>query len=513
MFGQVLRHPSLNRINARIGETASSLEVASMMAALDKSQAIIHFKPDGTIISANQNFLNAIGYEIQEIRGQHHSMFVQPAEAAAPAYKQFWASLRRGEFQAAEYKRVGKGGKEIWIQASYNPIVDRSGKVVKVVKFATDITAQTLQNADYRGQIEAINKSQAVISFNLDGTIIEANENFLDAMGYASEEIVGKHHRMFVDPQYAQSEEYKNFWESLGRGEHRSAEYKRIAKGGREIWIQASYNPIFDPSGKPFKIVKYATDITSAIHARQEAERVNVLVEENLEKIVNAIGTANDRSGSAASASLQTMQTVQSVASASEEFHASANEIAASMSKSRSEVERAMSEATTADDSTQRLSGAAEAMNSIVDVIQEIANQINLLSLNATIEAARAGEAGRGFAVVASEVKSLANQVAKATEQISSEITNMQSVSGTVVGSLSSIKTAIESVEVSVSSVAAAVEEQAATTQEITSSMQSAAQAVEDVNSNLTSISTAVDEANTCTNEVSELTRKMRVAL
>ncbi len=172
------------------------------------------------------------------------------------------SALNRGEYQAAEYKRIGKGGKEVWIQASYNPIMDLDGKPFKVVKYATDVTAQKLQNADYVGQIAAIGKSQAVIEFKMDGTVLNANENFLRALGYTLDEIKGRHHSMFVDEAYRQSYEYKEFWAALNRGEYQAAEYKRIGKGGKEVWIQASYNPIMDLNGKPFKVVKYATDTT-----------------------------------------------------------------------------------------------------------------------------------------------------------------------------------------------------------------------------------------------------------
>ena len=488
----------------------NAAEMQQMLTALDKSQAVIQFKPDGTIITANENFLGAMGYSLEEIQGQHHSMFVESEFAKSAEYKKFWEDLRAGQFQSKEYKRLAKGGKEVWIQASYNPIPDRSGKIVKIVKYATDITAQTLQNADYRGQIDAVNKSQAVISFELDGTIIEANENFLGAMGYGLDEIVGQHHSMFVAQEDAQSPEYKDFWAALGRGEYQSAEYKRVAKGGREVWIQASYNPIFDPSGKPFKVVKYATDITAQVLARQESERVGKLVDENLEKILGSVGEANNQSATASSASAQTLQTVQSVAAATEEFQASATEIARSMETSRSDVQKAIEEATNADQSTQQLTDQAQAMNNVVDVIQEIAGQINLLALNATIESARAGEAGKGFAVVASEVKSLANQVANATGQISTEIGSMQSVCGDVVERLTSIKTAVESVEASVGSVAGAVEEQSATTREISENMQAASSAVGDVNTSLDSITSAISDANGFAKEGSELYRSLR---
>jgi methyl-accepting chemotaxis protein len=240
-----------------------------MIAAINKSQAVIEFTPEGNILHANANFLGAIGYTIDEIKGQHHSMFVEPAYRASEEYKQFWAKLARGEFDAAQYKRIAKGGREIWIQASYNPILDAQGKTIKVVKFATDITAQKMANANFEGMVSAVDKSQATIEFELDGTIITANENFLKTMGYVLAEVKGKHHSMCVEPEYAASNDYKLFWEKLRRGEYDAAQYKRVGKGGKEVWIQASYNPILDMNGRPFKVVKFASDITAQVKASQ----------------------------------------------------------------------------------------------------------------------------------------------------------------------------------------------------------------------------------------------------
>ncbi len=472
----------------------SGAQQKAMLDALDKSQAVIQFEVDGTIVTANQNFLDAVGYTLSEVQGQHHRMFVEPSYAESDDYKEFWASLGRGEFQIAVYKRFGKGGKEIWIQASYNPILNSRGQVVGVVKYATDVTEETLRNADFSGQLDAISKSQAVIQFDLDGIILDANENFLNAMGYSLAEIQGKHHSIFVEPGFEESAEYKQFWESLARGEYHSAEYKRIGKGGNEIWIQASYNPILDPDGRPVKVVKYATDITEQVHKRNEAARLNVQLQEGLGNILNAVGSANEQSTSASAAAGHTAQTVQTLATTTEEFGASTQEIARSMSASKSEVERVMLEAAEADQSTQKLSEAADAMGNIVQMIQDIAGQINLLALNATIESARAGEAGKGFAVVASEVKTLANQVAKATDDIGNEITGMQSIADEVVGGLTGIKTAMEAVESSVTTVAGAVEEQSASTEEMTSSMKSVSSAVQEVNSGLVNIARSVSE-------------------
>ncbi|MDZ4349063.1 MAG: methyl-accepting chemotaxis protein [Xanthomonadaceae bacterium] len=270
-------------------------ELQGIVAAIDKSQAMIEFSLDGRILHANANFCGAMGYSLDEIKGQHHSLFVEPAYRDSLEYKAFWAKLGRGEFDAAQYKRIGKGGKEIWIQASYNPVFDASGKPCKVVKFATDITAEKMREADQQGQIDAVSKSQAVISFDLSGKILHANDNFLSAMGYTLSELQGQHHSIFVEPGYRDSAEYKDFWAKLGRGEFDAAQYKRIGKGGKEIWIQASYNPILDPSGKPYKVVKFATDITQQVAAARENLRIknaldnvssNVMIADNERNIV-----------------------------------------------------------------------------------------------------------------------------------------------------------------------------------------------------------------------------------
>ena len=323
-------------------------------------------------------------------------------------------------------------------------------------------------------------------------------------------EIKGKHHAIFVEPSYETSSDYKRFWDTLRQGAYQAGKYKRIGKNGKEVWIQASYNPIIDPNGNVLKIIKFATDITEQILARKEAERVGRLVDENLDKILKAVSSANEQSVTAATASNETLATVQAVTAATEEFQSASSEIARSMETSRLEVTRAIDETTNADHSTQKLSNAAQEMNRIVVVIQEIANQINLLALNATIEAARAGDAGKGFAVVASEVKALANQVGDAISQINTEITNMQTISEDVVGRLAGIKDAVETVESSVTTVASAVEEQAVTSQEITSNMQKATVAVEDINQNLTSISDAVNQANQFAEEGTILYRSLQ---
>jgi methyl-accepting chemotaxis protein len=251
--------------------TAVDLEAQGKLAALERSQAVIEFHMDGTVIDANENFLKVMGYSLDEIVGKHHRMFVAEGERDSAEYREFWAALNRGEYLSKMYKRLGKGGREVWIEASYNPILDDKGKPYKVVKFATDVTANKLADLEAHGKIAAIERSQAVIEFKMDGTVIDANDNFLTVMGYTLEEIVGRHHRLFVPEEEKNSAEYIKFWAALNRGEFLSKMYKRVGKGGREVWIEASYNPILDDRGKPYKVVKFATDVTATKKADLEA--------------------------------------------------------------------------------------------------------------------------------------------------------------------------------------------------------------------------------------------------
>ena len=243
-----------------------------LLAAIDRSLALIEFDTKGNVISANENFCRTLGYSLEEIKGRHHSLFVDPAWRDSQDYRSFWDRLGAGQFDAGQYKRIGKGGREVWIQASYNPVLDGEGRPVRVVKLATDITAEKLRAADHEGQMAAIGKSQAVIEFDLKGNVLSANDNFCRTLGYALEEIKGRHHSLFVEPAYRDSMEYRHFWERLSGGQYDAGQYRRVGKAGREVWIQASYNPIFDASGKPFKVVKYAADITERTIAAREFE-------------------------------------------------------------------------------------------------------------------------------------------------------------------------------------------------------------------------------------------------
>ena len=489
-----------------------------MLAAIDKVQAVIEFTPDGTITDANENFLNALGYRLDEIRGQHHSMFVEDSDRASPAYRAFWDKLGRGEYDAGQYKRIGKGGREIWIQASYNPIIDRNGRPFKVVKYAIDITEQKLATANFEGQIAAINKAQAVIEFNIDGAVIDANDNFLSALGYRIEEIKGRHHNMFVDEIYRASPEYRAFWEKLGRGEYDAGQYKRIAKDGREIWIQASYNPIFDMNGRPYKVVKYATDVTAQ---RKVAERVREIsgivasaaseMRATAEGMSNTAEQAAARANSVSNAAQIASNNVQTVSAAGEELSASISEIARQVGESTNITQQAVSETERTSASIQTLADAAQKIGTVVTLINNIASQTKLLALNATIEAARAGDAGKGFAVVASEVKSLSDQTAKATHEISSQVTAMQAATSTSVTAIQGIAGTINKVAEIAAAIASAVEEQSAATAEISSNVIEAANSTQDVSANIQGVNDAVAQTEAASGELLNASSELAV--
>jgi methyl-accepting chemotaxis protein len=618
-------------------------ELSGLVAAIERSQAVIEFDLTGHVLAANDNFCHTLGYTLSEIKGQHHSLFVDQDYRSSTDYEMFWKKLGRGEYDAGQYKRIGKGGKEVWIQASYNPVLDEKGRPLKVVKYATDITEQvrqtreaTFKGAGFDGSsgammvidrdlkvqyvneatktlfrdnaaafraafpnfnpenivgscidafhknpshqrqmlsdpsrlphradisvgdlkfalnisavmdakrnyvgnvlqwdnvtavrsnagiLQALNRSQATIEFNMDGTIVTANDNFLGALGYSLHEVRGRHHSMFADPAYAASPEYRTFWEKLRRGEFDAGQYKRIGKGGKEVWIQASYNPIVDASGKAFKVAKFATDITAQVKLAEQMKRtveeasalseaaaagnlvnrvslddktgaletlsrgINSLLDVMsgvIAQVKDAAGEVNRGADEISQGNTNLSQRTEEQASSLEETASSMEEMTSTVRQNADNASQASQLAIAARDEAERggavvgkavsaMAGINESSRKIADiigVIDEIAFQTNLLALNAAVEAARAGEQGRGFAVVASEVRNLAGRSATAAKEIKGliqdSVKRVEEGSALVTQSgvtLEGIVTSVKKVTDIVSEIAAASQEQSA---------------------------------------------------
>jgi methyl-accepting chemotaxis protein len=526
-------------VNQRIVKDAEQAELAMLgpagyVKAISVTQAVVEYQPDGTLVTANENFLQLTGYSLEEVVGKSHAIFLSPEDARDPKQSNLWNRLNRGESVSGKFMSVGKRGGEIWLQASYNPIVDKNGHVVKVVQIAADITAAEMKATEQSACIDAIQRAQAVIEFKLDGTILTANENFLAAMGYTLNEIVGQNHTMFTPPGFASTPEYLAHWERLKRGEHVAGKFMRHAKGGREVWMEASYNLILDLRGNPHKVVKFANDITQVEFERRaaEAERAanaaaqekvvsglarglsdlaagnltvrleepfpgqyetlrsdfNNAMDELQEAMRSIVGNAHGISSGASEISQAaddlSRRTEQQAASL-EETAAALDQITATVRKAADNAKQASSivavARTDAEESRQVVNGAVAAMASInassrqisqiLGVIDEISFQTNLLALNAGVEAARAGDAGRGFAVVASEVRALAQRSSEAAKEIKELISVSSQHVGTGVDLVGKAGTALNMIVGKVGEISTLVAEIAVASQEQSSGL------------------------------------------
>jgi methyl-accepting chemotaxis protein len=599
-------------------------DLRAMVAAISRSQAVIEFNLDGTVITANDNFLSTLGYSLAEIQGKHHQMFCDEFYAKSPDYALFWEKLNKGDYQANEFKRIGKGGREIWILASYNPILDENNKPYKVVKFATDITASKVElkartdimnltsivsESDLRGDILSINEkfcevskyskeeligkphnttrhpdmpkevfkemwatigrgklfrgiiknrakdgtpyyvdaviapimgengkpkkylgvryditeaeverqnmrgvfraiddSYMFVEFDTTGNIVSGNKIFQETMGYTADELKGKNHRSCVDQATANSHEYAQFWPDLKAGKSQKGTFKRIAKSGKEVWMQSVYAPVVDETGRVVKVVTIATDVTEQRIINEIQETATALSSASTELTATATqmsATAtktNQESQIAAAAAEEVATGVQTVATNMEEMVASIKEIARSANESSQMSKMTLTKAQESNVTILKLGTSSQEIGDVIKVISSIAQQTNLLALNATIEAARAGEAGKGFAVVANEVKELAKQTAKATNDITNKIGAIQKDAQNAVEAIGGISKAVETLNGISGVIAAAVEEQTATTNEISRVVVQSKRGVESIAETVKSVSSAANESTTASN-------------
>ncbi len=394
--------------NAHLKKTIARLEAEAnanqgLTQALERSMAVIEFDLDGVILRANDNFLRLTGYRADVLIGQHHRRLCPPAVVQSRDYGDFWARLKRGEHVSGAFQRLDAQGRTLWLEASYNPVPDGDGKIARVVKYALDVTEQVERDSEAQSKLKALDRAMARIEFDLDGRILTANDNFLATLGYSLKELQGQHHRLFCEPGLVNSNEYGDFWRRLNAGEFFRGQFKRLGKHGRVIWLEASYNPVYDAAGRLYKVVKYASDISERVEKHESDGR--------------SASRAYHISAETEKVAEQGTRIIQAAAG-------EMREIAQNVSQSAEVI--------------GQLGQRSEQITAIVNTIRGIADQTNLLALNAAIEAARAGDQGRGFAVVADEVRQLAGRTSSATAEIAEMIGRILSETQQAVASMES---------------------------------------------------------------------------
>jgi methyl-accepting chemotaxis protein len=375
-------------------------EANAKLAAVSRSMAMIEFTPEGIVLDANDNFCRAMGYSAEEVRGKHHRIFCEEAFYRSEEYAKLWRDLARGEPVGGTFLRLNKQGKEVWLEASYMPVFGPDRQVKSVIKVATDISDRVYKEHEEESMLAAIGRSMAVIEFTPEGKVITANDNFLKTMHYSLNEVIGQHHSLFCHRAESESQAYKAFWASLNRGEYHSHRFERKDKHGHTVFLEASYNPLFDAKGRLYKVVKFASDITQQVTTLQTAAE-------------SAHSTSVQNDACAQKGSQVVQQTVQII----------------------QDISRDLNEAALSIDAVSKQS---DIIGTIVQTIRGIADQTNLLALNAAIEAARAGDHGRGFAVVADEVRSLAARTSQATVEIVDVVRKNHDLSMSAVTSMQS---------------------------------------------------------------------------
>jgi methyl-accepting chemotaxis protein len=492
-------------------QVLSGSERVSLLETLGSWNSLMMLTPDGEVADVNDTFSKVLGYVRGDIVGKSLNILVARPTDPPLLSNDLIEALSAGESAFVQRRVKAKSGAEHHVAARFYPIVS-GGETRKIAVFCTDVSAAAEDAAVNRARLAAIDQTFAMIEFDLNGHVIYATPAFCKAVGYTLPELKGKPHRLLADSSVMSDAEYHEFWDGLRQGNVRSGEFRRVKKGGEEIWILASYARTVDEEGLPVSVIKLASDITDEVRRRSEAERVAREVDNRLENIVGAVSDANQRSASASGAASAVSRTVQDAADGMNELRHTSHRISEAMGNAREAVGQVITETRMADGHIGALSSAAESMSTIVEIIEKVAGQINLLALNATIESARAGEAGKGFAVVAAEVKSLADQVSQSTSQIASDIDRVQSVSGSVVSGLKSIADAVRLVETSVTAAGDAVEAQTDAAETIAAGMNEAARSVRDIDENLSLMTDAIAGADDSAREGSRMYRSMKQA-